>query len=346
MQMALAFASIYIIWGSTYLAIRFSIETIPPFLMAAARFLIGGALFYAWARLRGARRPSLVNWKSAGAVGLLLLFGGNGGVVWAEQTVPSGLVAVLVATVPLWIVLIESLRGERPTKGVLAGIAIGFGGMILLVGQAGFSAAGSNIIGELIVIGATLSWATGSLYSRKAKLPASSQLSTSMQMLVAGVVFIVASFATNEWSGFNPFNVSVSSALSVVYLTVFGSLIALTAYLWLLRTTTPARVSTYAYINPVVAVVLGWEFDSETVSPATILSAAIIISSVVIINTFRTAKTARKASVPTQLVKGQFRLSRSGKLRFHEPRARRYFDWLILQLDGRPSVHQGGLVVS
>ena len=270
--------------------------------MAAIRFLVGGAFFYGWARLRGAARPSLLNWKSAGVVGLLLLFGGNGGVVWAEQTVPSGLVAILVATVPLWIVILESVRGERPGKGVLAGIGIGFGGMVLLVGQGVFSAAGSKIFGELIVVGATLSWATGSLYSRKAPLPASSSLSTSMQMLVAGVVFIMASFATNEWAGFNHANVSLVSALSVAYLTIFGSLIALTAYIWLLRTTTAARVSTYAYVNPVVAVLLGWAFDAETVTLTTILAAATIILSVVVVNTFRNSKDQAKVAVVAPLV--------------------------------------------
>jgi len=270
--------------------------------MAAIRFLVGGAFFYSWARLRGAARPSLLNWKSAGVVGLLLLFGGNGGVVWAEQTVPSGLVAILVATVPLWIVILESVRGERPGKGVLAGIGIGFGGMVLLVGQGVFSAAGSKIFGELIVVGATLSWATGSLYSRKAPLPASSSLSTSMQMLVAGVVFIMASFATNEWAGFNHANVSLVSALSVAYLTIFGSLIALTAYIWLLRTTTAARVSTYAYVNPVVAVLLGWAFDAETVTLTTILAAATIILSVVVVNTFRNSKDQAKVAVVAPLV--------------------------------------------
>jgi len=195
-QIALALTSVYIIWGSTYLAIRFAIETIPPFLMAGTRFLIAGLILYVWARSRGAERPSFRNWKAAAAVGGLLLFGGNGGVVWAEQTVPSGIAAVLVGTVPLWMVLIEALRpkGVRPTKGVVVGIAIGFFGVILLVGQGGLSSGGNPVplVGASIVVGATLSWAIGSLYSRSAPLPKSSQLSTAMQMLMGSAIFFVA----------------------------------------------------------------------------------------------------------------------------------------------------------
>ncbi len=302
-QIALALTSVYIIWGSTYLAIRFAIETIPPFLMAATRFIVGGVILYVWARSRGAERPSLRNWKTAGVVGGLLLFGGNGGVVWAEQTVPSGIAAVLVGTVPLWMILIEALRpkGVRPTKGVVLGIGIGFFGVILLIGQGGLSA-GSNpvpLVGALIVVGATLSWSIGSLYSRSAPLPKSSQLSTAMEMLMGGAIFFVASVISNEWSGFRPANVSLVSSLSVAYLIFFGSLVAFTAYIWLLRATTAAKVSTYAYVNPIVAVVLGWALAGEVVTFGTIVAAGIIIAAVVVITTHRSRKIALKSPART-----------------------------------------------
>jgi len=302
-QIALALTSVYIIWGSTYLAIRFAIETIPPFLMAGTRFLVAGTILYVWARSRGSERPSFLNWKAALAVGGLLCFGGNGGVVWAEQTVPSGIAAVLVGTVPLWMVLIEALRpkGVRPTKGVLVGIAIGFFGVILLVGQGGLSAGGSPVplVGALIVVGATLSWAIGSLYSRSAPLPKSSQLSTAMQMLMGSAMFFVASVISNEWAGLKPASVSLLSSLSVAYLVFFGSLVAFTAYIWLLRATTAAKVSTYAYVNPVVAVFLGWSLAGEAVTIGTIVAAGIIISAVVVITTYRSRKIELKSPAKT-----------------------------------------------
>src|SRR5438132_4142239 len=298
-----AFAALYLIWGSTYLGIRFAIETIPPFLMAGTRFLIGGLILYVWARSRGSERPSLLNWKAAAAVGGLLLFGGNGGVVWAEQTVPSGIAAVLVGTVPLWMVLIEALRpkGVRPTKGVVVGIAIGFFGVILLVGQGGLSAGGNPVplVGALIVVGATLSWAIGSLYSRSAPLPKSSQLSTAMQMLMGSAIFFVASVISNEWTGFKPASVSLLSGLSVAYLVFFGSLVAFTAYIWLLRVTTAAKVSTYAYVNPVVAIFLGWSLAGEAVTIGTIVAAGIIIAAVVVITTYRSKAMDANSQVKT-----------------------------------------------
>src|SRR2546425_5610878 len=302
-QIALALTSVYIIWGSTYLAIRFAIETIPPFLMAGTRFLIAGLILYVWARSRGSERPSLLNWRAAAAVGGLLLFGGNGGVVWAEQTVPSGIAAVLVGTVPLWMVLIEALRpkGVRPTKGVLVGIAIGFFGVILLVGQGGLSAGGSPVplVGALIVVGATLSWAIGSLYSRSAPLPKSSQLSTAMQMLMGSAMFFVASVISNQWAAVKPASVSLLSSLSVAYLVFFGSLVAFTAYIWLLRATTAAKVSTYAYVNPVVAVFLGWSLAGEPVTIGTIVAAGIIIAAVVVITTYRSPNLQLKSPTKT-----------------------------------------------
>jgi len=223
--------------------------------------------------------------------------------VWAEQTVPSGIAAVLVGTVPLWMVLIEALRpkGVRPTKGVLVGIAIGFFGVILLVGQGGLSAGGSPVplVGALIVVGATLSWAIGSLYSRSAPLPKSSQLSTAMQMLMGSAMFFVASVISNEWAGLKPASVSLLSSLSVAYLVFFGSLVAFTAYIWLLRATTAAKVSTYAYVNPVVAVFLGWSLAGEAVTIGTIVAAGIIISAVVVITTYRSRKIELKSPAKT-----------------------------------------------
>jgi drug/metabolite transporter (DMT)-like permease len=281
-----AFAAVYLIWGSTYLAIRFAIETIPPFLMAGARFLIAGALLFVWVRSRGAPKPTRSQWIAALVVGGLLLAGGNGGVVWAEQRVPSGITALLVATVPLWMVLLDWLRpgGARPGPGVVGGIVLGLGGIALLI-QPGSFMAGSAVdpIGAAVLGLAALSWAVGSLYSRHAKLPSMPLLATSMEMLAGGALLVVMGLATGEASDVVPSAISGRSATALLYLVIFGSLVGFTAYVWLLRVASPARVSTYAYVNPVVAVILGWAFASEPLTARTLVAAAIIVGAVALI---------------------------------------------------------------
>src|SRR5712691_5797786 len=292
-RIALAFLSIYTIWGSTYLAIRFAIETLPPFLMAAIRFLIAGGLPYGWMSLRGAPRPTRANWKAATIVGGLLLLGGNGGVTTAEQVIPSGLAAVLITIVPIWMALLELLRKDRivPTLQVVLGLVLGFGGVVLLVGPGDLAGSGGlNPLWAGVLILASLSWAIGSVYSRKASLPKTPLLGSGMEMLAGGALLLVASLVSLELTGFQPGNVSVLSLVSFIYLIVFGSLIGFSSYVWLLTKTTTARVSTYAYVNPVVAVFLGYFLASEQLTLRTLLASSVIVIAVVVITTFKSRR--------------------------------------------------------
>jgi drug/metabolite transporter (DMT)-like permease len=290
LRIALAFLSIYTIWGSTYLAIRFAVETLPPFLMASIRFLVAGGVLYAWMCLRGAPRPTRANWKAATIVGGLLLLGGNGGVVKAEQVFPSGLTAVLITTVPIWMALVELFRKDRvvPTLHVIIGLVLGFGGVVLLVGPGDLAGSGGlNPLWAGILVLAALSWATGSVYARKASLPGKPLLGSGMEMLAGGALLFVASSVSLEWVGFQPGNVSLLSLVSFVYLIVVGSLIGFSSYVWLLTKTTTAKVSTYAYVNPVVAVFLGYLLAGEQLTLRTLLASSIIVIAVVVITTFK-----------------------------------------------------------
>jgi drug/metabolite transporter (DMT)-like permease len=279
-----AFAAVYLIWGSTYLAIRFAIETIPPHLMASARFLVAGAILYAWARLRGAPRPTFRNWRAAAIIGGLLLLGGNGAVVWAETRVPSGITSLLVATVPIWMALIESLRagGRRPAPAVIAGLLLGLGGLALLLAP-GRLAGRVDLVGAGALILGSFSWAFGSLLSRTAGLPKSGFLAAAMEMLTGGVWLLLFGLATGQGAQMTFAALSAKSLLSLAYLIVFGSLVGFTAYIWLLGATTAARVSTYAYVNPVVAVLLGWAFAGEAMTLRTALAASVIVAAVALI---------------------------------------------------------------
>jgi drug/metabolite transporter (DMT)-like permease len=288
-RVILAFAAIYLIWGSTYLAIRFAIDTLPPFLMAGVRFVIAGALLYGWARWRGATRPSRGHWLAAVIVGGLMLLGGNGGVVWAEQRVPSGLTSVLIATVPLWVAVLDWLRrGTRPSGRMAAGLALGLAGIVLLVGPAELAGTSRmDLVGAGVLILAALLWAAGSLYSRRASLPASPLLATAMEMLAGGLLLLLAGLVTGQAADLDLDRVSLQSVLALCYLIIFGSLVAFTAYTWLLRVTSPARAATYAYVNPVVAVLLGWALGGEPLTVRTLLAAAIIIGAVVVITSYQ-----------------------------------------------------------
>lgn len=289
-QVATAFAAIYLIWGSTYLAIRFAVETFPPFLMAGMRFLVAGAILYPWSRLHGASQPVRAHWLAATVVGGLLLLGGNGGVVWAAQRVPSGLTALLIGTVPLWMALLDGLRpgGMKPNSGVMVGLLLGLFGIMLLVGPGKLAGARQvDLVGAAVLILASLSWASGSLYSRRAQLPASPLLATAMEMLAGGALLLIASLLVGEWARFDSSTLSLRSWLALGYLIIFGALVGFTAYIWLLRVSTPAHVSTYAYVNPVVAIFLGWAFAGEPLTARTLLAAAVIVAAVVIITTYR-----------------------------------------------------------
>jgi drug/metabolite transporter (DMT)-like permease len=297
-QVVLAFLAIYLIWGSTYLAIRFAIETLPPFLMAGMRFIIAGAVLYIWMRARGgAQPPARIHWRNTAIVGGLLLLGGNGGVVWAEQIVPSSLAAVLIATSPLWMVLLGwAWRGSAPGRRVVAGLLLGFAGVVLLVGPGALSGNGQvDPLGAVVLIGAALAWAIGSHFAQRSALPASSLLATAMEMLAGGALLFLAGLVGGEAARVDPSGFSLRSVLAFLYLIVFGSLVGYSAYTWLLRVTTLARASTYAYVNPVVAVLLGWALGGEQLTPQTLLATAVTLSGVVLIIT---QQAQSRAAVP------------------------------------------------
>jgi len=287
-QVAMAFAAVYIIWGSTYLGIRLAVESIPPFSMAGMRALVAGVLLYVWARGRGAARPKRVHWREASIVGGFLLLGGNGLVSWAGQYVPSGVSALIVGSVPLWMVPLEWLwhSGPRPTVGIVFGLIVGFAGLGFLVAPVNLGdGARINFSGTVALLLAAFLWAIGSLYSRRARLPSSQLLGAAMEMIAGGALLLVAGAALGEWKHFEFARVTLHSAIAWIYLTTFGSLVGFTAYVWLLKATTAARASTYAYVNPVVAVFLGWAVASEPISPRILFAALAIILAVVIIVT-------------------------------------------------------------
>ncbi len=276
--------SVYIIWGSTYLAIRFAIETVPPFLMAATRFLIAGSILYVGRRALGDAVPTRWEWRSAAIIGIFLLVGGNGGVVWAEQRVFSGVTALLVGTAPLWMILIDSLHpgGRRPSRWAILGVILGFVGICVLIGppQNANNGGSVDLVGAGVLILASLFWAIGSLYNRQASLPSSPLLGTGMEMLAGGAGLLLLGILTGELQQLNLTAISARSLLGWAYLIVFGSWIGLTSYTWLLRAAPTPLVSTYAYVNPVVAVLLGYLLASEPLTLQTLIAAVIVVGSV------------------------------------------------------------------
>ncbi|HEY3350429.1 MAG TPA: EamA family transporter [Thermoanaerobaculia bacterium] len=277
---------IYVVWGSTYLAIRWALETIPPFTMASARYLVAGSLLLAWVKYRGAPRIALRDLGPAFLTGGLMLLCGNGGVVWAELRIASGLAALLVAVEPLFIVLLQATLPQerrRPSGRALFGVALGVIGVVLLVGPAGLGGERVDLGGAAAVLFAAFAWALGSLLSRHFQPSASPLQATALQMLAGGALLGGASGFAGEWARFSPSLVSGRSLAAVAYLVVFGSLVAFTAYIWLLRAASPALVSTYAFVNPVVAVFLGWLLAAEPVSTRTLVAAAVIVGAVVLI---------------------------------------------------------------
>jgi drug/metabolite transporter (DMT)-like permease len=284
-HLVLGFAAVYIIWGSTYLAIRFAVESFPPFLMAGTRHLTAGLLLYTFLRLRGVPRPERRHWRSAAIIGGLLLLGGNGLVSWAEQRVPSGLAALIVASVPLWMALVQGIqKRRRPAAAVLAGLLLGLGGLLLLVLPGRFGGGGHvDALGAGALLLAALSWVIGSLYARKAVMPSSTLLGIAIEMIAGGALLWIGGLAFGEGADLHLAAITSRSVLSLGYLIVFGSLIGFSAYIWLLKVSTPARVTTYAYVNPVVAVLLGWAFGGEALTMRIAASAAAIVGAVAII---------------------------------------------------------------
>jgi drug/metabolite transporter (DMT)-like permease len=282
----IAIISVYIVWGSTYLAIRFAVQTMPPFLMAGVRFLISGSLLYFVRRVLGDPPPTRQEWRSASIIGIFLLVGGNGGVVWAEQWVVSGVAALLVATAPLWMILMDTLhpRGWKPSPWGLLGVILGFAGIFFLIHPFQSTRHGDiDLIGAVVLILASLFWSIGSLYSRQAKLPSSPLLGTGMEMLAGGGGLLLLGILSGELKQLSLASISKESWLGLVYLIVFGSWIGFTAYTWLLRTASTLLVSTYAYVNPIVAVFLGYFIAEEPLTFRTLIATVLVVGSVVLI---------------------------------------------------------------
>ena len=296
--MLAAFATVYLVWGSTYLAIRYAVETLPPFIMAGARFVLAGAILALWSYWRDGARATRVNWRAATIAGGFLLLGGNGMVVWAEQRVPSGLTALLVATMPLWMVIVAWVKpgGRAPSIGVAAGILLGIGGLLLLVGPSSVSGQAVDRVGAVALTLAALSWAIGSLYSRTAPLPANPIFATGLEMIAGGVLLLILGTALGEWRVLGTSHASAASIAGFAYLVVFGSLLGFTAFAWLIRVSTPARVSTYAFVNPVVAVFLGWLIAHEPVTRMTVIATAVIVAAVALITMASGSRKAEKAA--------------------------------------------------
>ena len=288
-KVAAAFLAVYIIWGSTYLAIRIVEESLPPFFMAGTRFVLAGVIIYALCRLRGPVHESKSDWGRAFAVGGLMLLCGHGAVIYAEQWVPSGLTSLLVGTVPLWMALMDWLwNRHKPSPRVAGGLALGFAGVILLAGGfEGLGASSVDVAGATIIVFGALLWANGSLYSRSAKFPNLGLLGTGLEMVAGGALLLVASMVTGEWSRIRLDLVSARSLGAWVYLVVFGSLVGFTCYIWLLKMVSTARASTYAYVNPIVAMFLGWALANEPITTRNIVAAVIILASVVVITTYQ-----------------------------------------------------------
>lgn len=285
-QLVLAFLCIYVVWGSTYLAMKFAVDTVPPFLMGAVRFLTAGALLVAWSAWRGRAQASRRAWRNAALIGGLLLFWGNGSIAWASQRVPSGVLSLLVATVPLWLVVLEALRGRRPTVPQVAGVVVGLFGVSLLVLPADGSWRNAPIdpLGAVVVMLSALAWTTGSLFSRTAEQATYPPMASALQMLCGGGLLAVLSVVTGEAARLDMAHVSTRSALAVLYLIVFGSLVGFSTYMWLLQKASPTAVGTYAYVNPAVAVALGAAFAGERLPARGALAMAIIVGSVALVS--------------------------------------------------------------
>jgi len=305
------FATIYLVWGSTYLGIRVAVETIPPFLMAGARFIVAGSIMAAYIALTRGFKANARQWRDNALIGAFLLLGGNGLVSWAEQKIPSGIATLIISVGPLFIVLLDwaalawfrdGRRGTKPNAATFAGLALGFVGMAILVGP-DIASQGAHGLDPACVAGlilACLSWGIGSICTRYAHEPAEAFTGSAIQMLCGGGWLWLASLVAGEPFHFDPAAVSGRSWLAWTYLTLVGSLVGFTTFVWLMKHSTPARVSTYAYVNPIVAVFLGWLLLHEPVSPRIFVAAAVIIAGVAIITTAKNRQpaTATASSAP------------------------------------------------
>jgi drug/metabolite transporter (DMT)-like permease len=295
-----AFAAVYVIWGSTYLAIAIGIESFPTLLLPAARHLTAGLVLYPILRWKTGIRPTASQWRTAMITGLLLLFVGNGGVCLAERTVPTGIAALLVALVSFWMVLFDWLRpgGQRPVARVVASLVFGFGGLVLLVGPAHLGGSERvNPLGAGILFVASFAWAWGSIYSKHNDLPSSPLLGVAMQSLAGGAALWIAGLLAGEGRQLHLGAVTARSWIALAYLLVFGTGLGFTAYIYILKKSTAARVGTYAFVNPVVALFLGWVGYGETITLRTALAAAVILTAVLLVITAPHKNPAEAAEV-------------------------------------------------
>lgn len=283
-----AFAAIYIIWGSTYLGIAVGLESFPPLLLAATRHFVAGLILYPLLRWQTGIRPTRAQWRTAAITGLLLLLVGNGGVCISERSVPTGVAALLVAMVSFWMVLLDWMRpaGSKPARRVTASLILGFGGLLMLVGPAHFGGSGRvDPVGAGILAVASFAWACGSIYSKHNDLPRSPLLGVAMQSLVGGAALWIVGLTAGEGHNFHLFAASLRSWLAVAYLIVFGSGLGFTAYVYLLKNSTAARVGTYAFVNPIVALFLGWVAAGEGITLRTAMAAAVTLTAVLLVIT-------------------------------------------------------------
>src|SRR5438552_5271536 len=295
----LALGIVYVVWGSTYLAIAIAVQTLPPLLYAGLRFLLAGVLLCAWLAFRGVDlRISRRELAGAAVVGILLLSIANGLVVLAERTVPSGLAALIVASIPLWIVIYRMIAGERVGRDLLAGVLLGLVGVAILVVPGGLNGT-IDPVGTLMLFGATLSWALGTFLSPRLETPRNALVSTAYQILAGGVVLMVAALGKGEVADLDPATFSARSLIAFAYLVVFGSLVAYTAYTWLLQNASVSLVSTYASVNRVVAVLVGALILSEPITPTIVIGAAVIVVAVAFIVFRQNAARRAERVVPT-----------------------------------------------
>jgi drug/metabolite transporter (DMT)-like permease len=283
-----AFGAVYVVWGSTYLAIRVGIESFPPLILAGLRHVTVGLFLYPILRRTTGIKPTPANWRTAVITGALLLFVGNGGVSWAERLVPSGITALLVATVSLWLVIVDWLRpgGVKPVPRVIMGLLMGFAGMVLLVGPAHLGGSGRvDPRGAAVLVIASLAWACGSLYSKHGGMPSSAMLGVAMQSFAGGVILLIVGLFAGEFRELHFGAISLRSWVALGYLIVFGSGIGFSAYLYILQKSTAARVATYAFVNPVVALFLGWLIAGESITARTVIAAAVILTAVILVIT-------------------------------------------------------------
>lgn len=283
MGIVAAFAAIYLFWGGTFLALRYAVLEVPPLLTIATRCVGGALLLYLWLAWRGAlERPTMKQWATSALAGAFLFVGGHGELAWAEQRVSSGQAALFMTSIPLWLVLITSVRGRRaPSKMVVAGLALGIFGVALLARGNGHWS--GTLLDRLALIGSGLSWAIGSVIARDGARPASAAQSTAMQLAAGGIAVLALSLVTGELAGWSPAVITARGATSVLFLVIAGTVLGFGAYTWLLRVTTPAAVGTYAFVNPVVALALAWAVGDEPFSIRTIVSGIIVLGAVLLI---------------------------------------------------------------